>query len=208
MGLPQGGVGVGPIASRRRSARLKRTWLIVAVLAVAGVAGYLYLQSGGDDGGIDLVEAFRGAEKRTPLSPAAAFSMDPQTIKGETKPSIYAHPPSRIIFHDIKVPPDARLETFLAIKEEAWSKGTDGVYFRVGVSQGETYTDLLKRHVDPHKVEGDRAWIPVSIDLSAYAGQTVNVIFNTHESVPGFGANPLYDFAVFGAPRIVTAPPS
>jgi hypothetical protein len=182
--------------------------LIVAVVAVLGVAAYLYLQPGGDAGGIDLVEAFRGAEKRTPMNPAAAFSMDPQTIKGETKPSIYAHPPSRIIFHDVQVPPDARLELFLALKEEVWSKGTDGVYFRVGVSFGDTYTDLLKRHVDPYRVEGDRGWIPVSIDLSDYGGRTVNVIFNTQESVPGVAPNAMYDFAVFGAPRIVVAPPS
>lgn len=208
MDLPHGGIGEGPIASRRRSARLKRTWLIVAVLAVAGVAGYLFLAPAVDDGSIDLVEAFRGAEKRTPIDPAAAFSMDPQTITGETKPSIYAHPPSRIIFHDIEVPPRARLELFLAIKEEVWTKGTDGVYFRVGVSQGGTYTDLLKRHVDPYQVAADRAWIPVSIDLGAYAGQTVDVIFNTHESPPGPGVNGMYDFAVFGAPRIVVAPPS
>ena len=188
---------------------MKRTWVIVAVLAVLGVAGYLYWQSGGgDDGSIDLVEAFPGAEKRTPINPAAAFSIDPQTIKGETKPSIYAHPPSRIIFHDVKIPPRARLELFLAIKEEVWSKGTDGVYFRVGVSYGDTYKDLVKRHVDPYKVEADRAWIPVSIDLTEYAGQTINVILNTQESVPGFAPNALYDFAVFGAPRIVVAPES
>ena len=187
---------------------MKRTWLIVAMLAIAGVAGYLYLQSGADDGTIDLVEAFRGAEKRTPMNPAAAFSMDPQTIKGETKPSIYAHPPSRIIFHDIKVPPRARLELFLALKEEVWSKGTDGVYFRVGVSQGETYKDLLQRQLDPYRVEADRGWIPVSIDLSEYAGQSVNVIFNTHESAPGVAPNGLFDFAIFGAPRIAVAPPS
>lgn len=187
---------------------MKRTWLIVVLLAVVAVAGYVYLQPGGDEGSIDLVEAFRGAEKRTPLTPSAAFSMDPQTISGITKPSIYAHPPSRIIFHDITVPPRARLELFLAIKEEAWPKGTDGVYFRVGVSHGETYTDLLKRHVDPSHVEGDRAWVPISIDLSEYAGQTVSVIFNTHESVPGYTPNPLWDFAVFGAPRIVVAPSS
>lgn len=187
---------------------MKRTWLIVVALAIAGVAGYLYLQPGGDDGSVDLVEAFRGAEKRTPMNPAAAFSMDPQTIAGETKPSIYAHPPSRIIFHDIKIPPRARLELFLAIKEEVWTKGTDGVYFRVGVSQGETYTDLLKRQVEPYRVAADRAWIPVSIDLGAYAGQTVNVVFNTHESPPGPAANGMYDFAVFGAPRIVVAPES
>ena len=188
---------------------MKRTWLVVGVVAVLAVAGYLWLRSGGDAGAIDLVEAFRAAEKRTPLDPAAAFSMDPQTIKGETKPSIYAHPPSRVIFHDVKVPPHARLELFLGIKEEAWPKGTDGVYFRVGVSVGPDYKDLLKRNVDPYRVEADRGWIPVTIDLSEYAGQTVNVVFNTHESLPGTPVpNGLFDFAMFGAPRIVVVPQS
>ncbi len=106
------------------------------------------------------------------------------------------------------MPARARLELFLAIKEDAWSKGTDGVYFRVGVSQGDNYKDQLQRHVDPYRVEADRGWIPVSIDLREYAGQTVNVIFNTHESVPGIAPDGLFDFAVFGAPRIVVAPPS
>jgi len=188
---------------------LKRTWVIVVVVAaVVAVAGYLWLQRGSGSGDIDLVEAFRAAEKRTSKDPAAAFSMDPQTIKGETKPSIYAHPPSRIIFHDVKVPPRAKLELFLALREEAWPKGTDGVYFRVGISVGPSYKDLLQRNVDPYRVEGDRGWIPISLDLSEYAGQTVNVIFNTHESMPGRVPNDLFDFAVFGAPRIVAAPQS
>lgn len=195
------------MARREGADLLKRTWWIVAVVVLA-IAGYTWWRSGGGDGSIDLVEAFRAAEKRTPKDPAAVFSMDPQTIKGETKPSIYAHPPSRIIFHDIKVPPQATLELFLALKEDAWSKGTDGVYFRIGVSDGPDYKDLLQRNVDPYRVEGDRAWIPVSIDLSAYAGKTVNVIFNTHESMPGRVPNDLFDFAVFGAPRIVAAPQS
>ena len=58
------------------------------------------------------------------------------------------------------------------------------------------------------RVAGDRGWIPISIDLSEYAGQTVNVVFNTHESVPGFVPNGMYDFAVFGAPRILAVPES
>ena len=187
---------------------MKRTWVIVLVIAVVGVAAYLWMRQGDNDGTIDLVEAFRAAEKRTPLDPAAAFNMDPQTIKGETKRAIYAHPPSRIIYHDVKVPPHARLEVFLGVREEAWPKGTDGVYFRVGVSSGDTYKDLVKRSVDPYHVEADRGWIPISIDLSEYAGQTVNVIFNTHESAPGVTPHGMYDFAVFGAPRIVAVPQS
>jgi hypothetical protein len=187
---------------------VKRTWVIAVVVAVVAIGGYLWLKQAGDVGAIDLVEAFRAAEKRTPLDPAAAFSIDPQTIKGETKPAIYAHPPSRIIFHDVQVPERGRLELFLGIKEEAWPKGTDGVYFRVGVSHDGVYTDLLKRNVDPYRVEGDKGWIPVTIDLAAYGGKTVDVIFNTHESLPGAVPNALFDFAVFGAPRIVIAPES
>lgn len=189
---------------------MKRTWVIVLVVAVAvGAAGYLWMrQEGGGDASVDLVEAFRAAEKRTPMDPAAAFSIDPQTIKGVTKPAIFAHPPSRIIYHDVKVPPRARLELFFGIKEEAWPKGTDGVYFRVGVSLGDTYKDLVTRHVDPYRVAGDRGWIPISIDLSEYAGKTVNVIFNTQESLPGLKPNGMYDWAVFGDPRLVVVPQS
>jgi hypothetical protein len=187
---------------------LKRTWVIVVGVAVVAIAGYLWLTWAGDPGGIDLVEAFRAAEKRTPLDPGAAFSIDPQTIKGETKRSIYAHPPSRITFHDVAVPAHARLEVFLAIKEEAWPKGTDGVYFRVGVSDDAGYKDLIQRHVDPYRVEADRGWIPIALDLSAYGGKTVDVIFNTQESLPGLVPNALFDFAVFGAPRIVAVPQS
>ena len=187
---------------------MKRTWVIVVAVVVIAAGLYWWMSRGGPSQGIDLVEAFRAAEKRTPLDPSAAFSMEPQTIKGESKPSIYAHPPSRIIFHDIVVPEQARLELFLAIKEDAWPKGTDGVYFRVGVSHEGVYKDLLTRNVDPYRVEGDKGWVPVSIDLSEYAGQTVNVVFNTQESMPGRQPNALYDFAIFGAPRIRVVPAS
>ena len=188
---------------------MKRTWLIVLVVAVVGVAGYLWMrQDGAGDGSLDLVEAFRAAEKRTPMDPSAAFSIDPQTIQGVTRPAIFAHPPSRIIYHDVKVPPHARLELYLGLKEEAWPKETDGVYFRVGVALGDTYKDLVTRNIDPFRVPGDRGWVPVSIDLSEYAGKTVKVIFNTHESLPGAVPHGMYDFAVFGAPRLVVVPQS
>jgi hypothetical protein len=192
-----------------RSRSLKRSWVVVLVGVLVAGAAFWYLTAPSDDGVVvDLVEAFRGAEKRTPLDPQAAFSLDPQTIKGETKPSVYAHPPSRIIYKDIQVPEHAKLELFLAIKEEAWDKETDGVYFRVGVSEGEEYKDLTARLLDPFRVPADRAWIPLSFDLSPYAGKKINVVFNTHLSAPGGPNNALYDFAIFGAPRIVVRPPT
>jgi hypothetical protein len=179
----------------------------VALAVVVLAAGYWWWQqqAGGGEVAVDLVEAFRAAEKRTTLDPGAAFSMEPQTIAGQTKPAVYAHPPSRIIYHDITVPEGGRLELFIGVKEEAWDKGTDGVYFRVGVSHGTNYQDLVARTVDPYRNAGDRGWIPLSFDLSQYAGEKINVVFNTQYSAPGGANNGMYDFAVFGAPRIVSA---
>ena len=107
------------------------------------------------------------------------------------------------------MPPHARLELFLGLKEEAWPKETDGVYFRVGVALGDTYKDLVTRNVDPYRVAGDRGWVPVSIDLSEYAGQDgQRDLQHAREPARASSRNGMYDFAVFGAPRLVVVPQS
>ena len=88
--------------------------------------------------------------------------------------AILAKTPSRIIWR-LKVPPDAWLRTSLGIQPEAWTKEGDGVLFRIGVSF-QNYEELLNLHVDPVAKESDRRWIPVNIDLTAYAGEEVEVI--------------------------------
>jgi hypothetical protein len=188
---------------------VKRTsWVLIVVVVAVAAGAYWWWRGSGEPvaPAVDLVEAFRAAEKRSGLDPGVAFSMEPQTIAGVTKPAIFAHPPSRIIYHDIEVPDHAELEAWLALKEDAWDKDTDGAYFRLGVSLGETYKDLITRSVVPHKVPADRGWIHVTADLSEYAGHKVNIVLNTQTSAPGVPGNGMYDFAVFGAPRIVVRP--
>jgi len=46
-------------------------------------------------------------------------------------------------------------------------------------------------------------WIPVAVDLSAYAGDEVEVIFNTNVSVPGKVDDARNDTALFATPEIV-----
>ena len=48
----------------------------------------------------------------------------------------------------------------------------------------------------------DRRWIPIEVDLSAYGGLAVDLIFNTNSSMPGRGDNPANDWAVWGTPEI------
>ena len=92
----------------------------------------------------------------------------------------------------------------LGLKPEAWDKEGNGVYFFVGVSDGRAYEDLFTQTVNPYKNPSERRWIPVMVDLSAYAGQDMEIVFNTRESGPKDGPDARNDLPLWGAPEIVT----
>jgi hypothetical protein len=188
---------------------MKKSHLIViAVLVVAAAAYYFWRTSSGGDVAIDLVAIADSpqAEFRPGDKKALLFKKEPQTIGGVTRPAVYMHPASRLIFSEQTIPDNGRLRAFIAIKEEAWTQdASDGVLFRFGVDDGR-YEELLNQHVDPRHNANDRGWLPVDIDLSAYAGQKVKLIFNTNTSIPRMGDNNAYDFAVWGDLAVVERP--
>ena len=187
---------------------MKRSYIIVAVvLVVAAAAIYLYTTNRGVRVVDDLVVMFPDearVEKRSALARELAYRAGPETINGETKPAIYMHPNSRLTFRKVTIPDSGHLRVSLGVKEDAWDKaGGDGVLFRFGVSDGRQYDELLNQHVDPANNPADRQWIAQDIDLSAYAGQQVDLIFNTQDSLPRRPPNPANDFAVWGEPALV-----
>lgn len=155
--------------------------------------------SGGPDVApeVDLISQLGTAAK----SPADRdFSVVDLDIGGDSRRAINAHPPSRITWRVI-VPRNAWLRTAVAIKPDAWTQEGDGVLFFIGVSDGRAYDELFKQHLNPVAVPGDRRWIPVTLDLSAYAEQEVDIIFNTRTSLPG-ADDPRNDWAVWGDPVV------
>jgi hypothetical protein len=176
-----------------------RLLLVLAVLVlVAGVAFY-FSKRGPAEQSTDLVALFADpskAERRA--NHENAFAVETVTIDGQAKPSIVARPAARIIY-TLQIPADAWLETSFALKPEVWQKPTDGAQFRVGVSEGRTYDELLRQVVVPSR--GDTRWFTARFDLSQFAGRTVKVIFNTDPGAPG-SRSVDFDEAVWGAPRI------
>ena len=71
------------------------------------------------------------------------------------------------------------------------------------MSDGRAYEQLFTQHVDPFNNPSDRKWMPLKIDLSAYAGEQVALILNTNASEPSKGNNPDNDLALWGSPEIV-----
>jgi hypothetical protein len=189
---------------------VKRTmWLVAALVVLVGVGVGYWLWSGTRENvSLDLVEAFRGAEKRSSLAATAAFSMDPQTIQGVTRPSVYMHPSSRVTYKGVTIPPGGHFRAWFALKEDAWDKGTDGVLFSVAISSDGVFEEIVQKVVDPSHNPADRGWVTIDRDLAKWAGKQVDVVFNTRPSLPGYQPNDLYDFAVIGAPAIVVVKPS
>ena len=176
-----------------------RAVLTAVVLLVLIVLGVWLFKRSNRGPAIDLIATFESAQKR----PAGGtFEIVDADLNGDTKRAIFTAPASRIIWK-IRIPDDGWLMVALGMKPESWDKEGDGVLFRIGVSDGRVFEDLLTHHIDPFHNKGDRRWVPVVVDLSAYAGEEVEVIFNTNVSVPGKPDDGRGDTALFGAPEIV-----
>jgi len=179
----------------------KHTWLLAALVGAVGlVAAVLLLvrRAPSESAAIDLVDRFPEADKRTTAgSLHEAFAIQDVTIHGETKRSIFALPPSRIIWK-VDVPAGAVLETSFGMREDSWTVDGDGTTFRVGISDGQRFQDFARRWLDPYHRKEDRGWFPARVDLAPYVGRRVEVVFNTEANF-----NSVHDAAVWGAPRIV-----
>jgi hypothetical protein len=175
-----------------------RLLLILVVAVVIAGAAWFVTRSGPPAHAIDLVAQLSDPKTEKRSNHDNAFGTESVTIDGQAKSSILARPAARIIY-TVAVPADAWLETSFAIKPDAWTKPSDGAQFRIGVSEGRTYDELLRQVVVPSR--GDTRWFTARLDLSAYSGRTVKVIFNTDPGPPG-AANFDFDEAVWGAPRI------
>ncbi len=176
-----------------------RAALAAVVLIVLVAFGWWLFKRGSRGESIDLLAAFAEAEKK-PAS--GTFEVIEAELNGEKKRAIFTVPSSRIIFK-VRVPDDGWLKVSVGMKPESWEQEGDGVLFHVGVSDGRAFDRLFSQHLNPFVNAGDRRWVPSYVDLSAYAGEDVELVFNTNTSPPGKGDDPRHDTALWGAPEIV-----
>ena len=176
-----------------------RAVLTAIVVVVLIIAGWWLFKRSNRGPAIDLISSFDSATKKPAASVFQIVDMD---LNGERKHAIFTEAPSRVTWK-LKIPDDGWIKASLGMKPESWDKEGDGVLFRIGVSDGRTFEDLLTLHVDPFHNKADRRWIPIVVDVSQYAGEEVEVIFNTNNSMPGKGDDRQNDLALFGEPQIV-----
>lgn len=177
-----------------------QTRLLVGLAAVLAVVGWWYYShTAVKDRTVDLIQELPNAEKRSnPEPPDSNFQVADVTIDGVTKKAILSKPFGRITY-TMRVPTDAWLDLDFAMRPDSWGLPGDGAQFRVGVSEGRTYDELLRQYVNPK--DGGRKWFSAHLDLSAYQGHQVKIILNTDPSPTG-GGDSRNDFAVWGDPHV------
>ncbi len=183
---------------------MKRPIWLIAGIVIAVLIAWFALRSGGPERVVvNLIDQFPSAKAKRPS--ADVFSIVDATIDNVTKRAILVKDPSRLVY-EVTLPDDAELKVSLGLLPEAWTTKGDGVLFRILLGAGGAPEEILSLQVNPYENPGDRRWSDITLDLSEYAGETVDLFFNTNSSPP---ARPPRDdrngdLAVWGAPRIVS----
>lgn len=176
-------------------------WLLIGVVLAVGVAWSVLRVGGGGELRIDLIEQFESATEKRPTP--ETFELVEATLAGDTRRAILARDSSRLVY-SVQVPDDAELRVGIGLMEEGWTIPGDGVLFRILIGAGGPREEVLNIVVNPFGNPNDRSWRDLSIDLSEYAGETIDLVFNTNASPP---AQPPVndtngDLAVWGAPGV------
>lgn len=174
--------------------------LLGLVVAVVAFGLWLFLGRSGVENQVDLLAKLPEAEQRTNVESGPQFVVESVTIDGVTKRTVLARTSSRITY-SLTISRDMWFDVSFAMKPETWDQPGDGAQFRVGVSDGRVYEELLKQYVNPKR--GDRRWFSARLDLSAYEGRQVTVILNTDPGLPG-SLDKANDLAVWAEPRLYT----
>jgi hypothetical protein len=176
-------------------------WLLIGVVLAVAVAWFSLRPGGEGNLTADLVEQFDTAKDKRPNP--ETFEVVEATIAGDTRPAIFVKDSSRLVY-SVQVPDSGELRVGLGLLEEAWTTEGDGVLFRILIGAGgppEVVLDLL---INPYGNPNDRMWHDIAIDLSEYAGETIDILFNTNAS-PDMRPpvnNTNGDLAVWGAPGV------
>jgi hypothetical protein len=182
--------------------KVNRAVLTAIVIVVVLIAGWWLFRGGRGAGHISLIDRFGEAMEKKPNP--EVFSIVDANLAGVTKKAIAMQPTAGTrIKWKVKVPDDGWLWVSVGMQPEAWTKEGDGLKFLVGISDGRTSEELFAQHVNPFANQGDRKWIDVRVDLSTYAGEDVELFFNTYGSLPGHPADVRNDLGLWGNPEIV-----
>jgi hypothetical protein len=131
----------------------------------------------------------------------------------ETSEVIWSEPPALLIYRHVHLPPGViHFRCRIAIHPHVWSEGNaDGAEFILEIRpESDDAAATVGRRVwsavvDPFHRAEQQAWVPVDVDLSEFAGETVDLILTNG---PGPANNAYADWCLWADPELVGLPAS
>jgi hypothetical protein len=137
---------------------------------------------------------------------------DPMTGLEDIREVLYEHPPENgeaELIYRIEVPESAALRFAIAVSPDVWApeKG-DGTSFQIFISETQSTEKgefVFVRYINPKLNPSDRRWRNYLVDLSPWAGQSVEMRLITESGPDGDWS---YDWAGWADLQIVTIDPN
>ena len=125
-------------------------------------------------GALDLASRLDQAE--VDVSVNGEVHLDRWRVQGVDRRVLFEQPPARVAYH-LHPRKGSVFTAWIGLDPQAWEEPGDGVQFGVYIQGYESskQTRLFSRYLDPKNVLADRAWIPLEIDLSEYAGKDITL---------------------------------
>jgi hypothetical protein len=127
----------------------------------------------------------------------AAIAHKAFILSGEARDALGEHLPYKRVPYRIRVPndPKAIFRFSYALDPAVFDKNGDGVGFLLEVrNPSGAITQEFSRYIDPKRSSRERRWMDGEVDLSAYRGQTVDLLFTTTAGPKG---DSTYDWAAW-----------
>ena len=151
----------------------------------------------------DFVERLDKAGRTSPAPEGETIEARVWVIDEVPRRVLYQHPAfsgaSRLAY-TVWISKGDVLAFDVATAPQSWEQPGDGVAFAIYVESGQGAQQVFSTYIDPKQDETARCWHPYAIDLSAYTGQAVTIIFETGTGPAG---DYRYDWAGWGAPRVL-----
>jgi hypothetical protein len=137
--------------------------------------------------------------------------VDPVSGEEDTRRVLYMHPPppgAGELAYRVTVPESGALAFSIAMAPDVWAADDgDGVGFQIAVADLEAPEEdqpTFVRYINPKQNPSDRRWRNFVLDLSSWAGRTVDISFAVSSGPAGDWG---FDWAGWAEPRLVTVEP-
>ncbi len=224
-GLPEETEGWGKVQTKNR-----RMWQIIATIGVVLLAVWLFQAEPPKHVPREIIQAepgqlltldtdivadllFLANSPSTLKDPPAPLDMNQSsaiqpftfTLAHKTTPVLFMHATSTITYTFTDLPSDTALKTAFTINPLAWDLqeqgvASDGAEFVVSIQREDETHEVVRRFIDPVHNQRDRRWYPVEVDLSAYAGERVQLVLSV---LPGPDGKAHFDWGGWRQPVLV-----